>query len=37
MTTLMWLNKSIAKINAMFKILDITSLRFFYIINLDLS
>ena len=34
----MWHNKSVATINTMFKILDITSLRFiFFIINLDLE
>ena len=27
----MWLNKSVAKINAMFKILDIMSFRYIYI------
>ena len=31
--TLMWLNKSTITINPMFKILDITSLRFIYIFN----
>ena len=38
---LMWFNKSVITINVMFKILDITSLRFIYIyiysINLDLE
>ena len=29
--TLMWLNKNVAKINAMFKILDIMSFRYIYI------
>ena len=29
--TLMWFNKSVARINVMFKILDITNLRYIYI------